>query len=134
VGRSQKARRRLQRACGEDFALPRQGTFTPSRLCNEALDVHRDESNPARVFLVEHYRADEGGFELSADLYTLYGYWARDNGHALLNGSQFGQEIKRAFPSAVRKRRHGQWGYERIRSQSKSPLSLAGGKGGVEAA
>jgi putative DNA primase/helicase len=109
--------------------LKQRGTFMQSTICNEALDVHRAESNPARTFLTEHYHAIDGAFTETGDVYMAYQYWARDHGHALLNGSQFGQEIKRAFPQAVRKRRGGKWGYEGIGLQAMGPaLSLVAGK------
>jgi P4 family phage/plasmid primase-like protien len=112
--------------------LERRGEFTASAECNDALDVHRAESNPARVFLTEQYQVARDAFTKSDDLYTEYAFWCRDHGHTPLNGSQFGQEVKRAYPSAVRKRRQGKWGYEGIRSQALSPveapLHLVGGK------
>jgi P4 family phage/plasmid primase-like protien len=112
--------------------LQQRGAFAHSAVCNAALDVHRAESNPARVFLTEQYQVARDAFTRSDDLYTEYAVWSRDNGHSLLNGSQFGQEVKRAFPSAVRKRRQGKWGYEGIRSQAispvEAPLHLVAGK------
>jgi len=108
--------------------LQQRGTFTQSAICNEALDAHRADSNPARTFLTEHYHAVDGAFTETSVLYAAYQSWARDNGHVLLNGSQFGQEIKRAFPRAVRKRRDGKWGYEIRPRAMGAALSVVGGR------
>jgi P4 family phage/plasmid primase-like protien len=83
--------------------LRRQGRFTQSELCNEALEDYQDESNPTRSFLKENLERGEGGIK-SAHLYKLYRHWSDETGHRSFAERTFGKEVKRLFPHIERKR------------------------------
>src|SRR5262249_13014227 len=77
--------------------LRQQGRFVVPAVCQQAVDKLRLDTNPARRFLQEHYRAGDGEV-LKADLYEAYRVWCADNGHHPLAEVGFGREVFRAFP------------------------------------
>jgi putative DNA primase/helicase len=84
--------------------LRANGHFTEPRVCTTALTEYRLESNPARVFLTEHLKADPNATTLCASVYADYAQWSKENGFTALNVAQFGKELHKQFPSATRKR------------------------------
>ncbi len=87
--------------------LRRNGEFTKSSTCAEALATYRTENNPARCFLLEFCRADPQGEIITADVYKRYATWCESNGHRPLASSAFGKEIVRAFPHAEKAKVRG---------------------------
>ncbi|HET6323628.1 MAG TPA: phage/plasmid primase, P4 family [Planctomycetaceae bacterium] len=83
--------------------LRQQGHFTESTLCNEAKEKYRDEVNPVRNYLRENHHARKGSAVKCADAYRGYRDWCDATGHKALGDDQFGKEIRRLFPSAIRK-------------------------------
>jgi P4 family phage/plasmid primase-like protien len=82
--------------------LKEQGRFTVPAACRAALEEHRLESNPARAFLLENYRADPEGTVKVPELYRAYVNWCGENGHQhRLSRIPFSREIRRAFPDAA---------------------------------
>src|SRR5262249_48724771 len=84
--------------------------FTRSKASSAAVEEHRKESNPARLFLIENYAPGVGEVQ-SMQLYQDYRKWAQDTGHSYpLSDQVFAREVKRAFPDVekVRQRVNGQ--------------------------
>jgi P4 family phage/plasmid primase-like protien len=82
--------------------LKEQGRFTVPAACRAALEEHRLESNPARAFLLDNYRADPEGTVKVPELYRAYVNWCGENGHQhRLSRIPFSKEIRRAFPNAA---------------------------------
>jgi P4 family phage/plasmid primase-like protien len=77
--------------------LRNKGRFTIPGSCQEALDRVRQESNPARRFLTENFKAGSGEI-LKTELYKLYREWCGEHGHHSLAEVGFGKEVHRAFP------------------------------------
>ena len=106
------------------FALREQRGFTVPQASVRALDDYRDEANPCREFLTEHYQQAETDYEWveSTEIYTAYTSWCKAGGYQPLNSKNFGKEIRRAFPACERtKMRNGEtrfWCYTRLRSIS----------------
>jgi P4 family phage/plasmid primase-like protien len=73
--------------------------FTEPAACRAALEAHRQESDPCRVFLLEHYEPAAGGEPIpSTELYKHYQEWGKENGHAnLLTSHNFGRQVRRVF-------------------------------------
>ena len=69
----------------------------------ETISEYRRDTNPARVFLEENYVE---GFKFEGvpcgEVYQAYAAWCNQNGYHPLNASNFGKEVKRAFPNAER--------------------------------
>ena len=86
-----------------------EGRFIEPSRCKEAICEYRRDTNPAKVFLEENYIE---GFEFEGvpcgEVYQSYVAWCGQNGYHALNASNFGKEVKRAFP-----------GVEKIREQVK---------------
>lgn len=82
-----------------------QSAFTKSAVCSAALDEYRSDSNPAKQFLLEHYREDVNGRVVGQRVYSKYSEWCSANGYRPLGNRQFGKEIVRAFPRSERKQR-----------------------------
>ena len=78
--------------------------FTEPTLCREALDIYRTESNPARAFLQGSVVADPRSFVECQVLYWRYRSWSEANGYWPLNAAQLGLEVRRVYPSVVRKK------------------------------
>jgi P4 family phage/plasmid primase-like protien len=86
--------------------LRKQGGFTGSTVCDEALGEYQIESNPARQFLLETCRAVEGGFANCSSIYRYYVQWCEDHGHRqVLSDNIFGKEVRRAFKGVSRNKR-----------------------------
>jgi putative DNA primase/helicase len=85
--------------------LRQNGTFRIPAVCQETLEDYQQESNPAKVFLLETCQPKDGATLVCQDLYDQYARWSRENGYEGLDSRQFGKEIKRAFPRVERKRR-----------------------------
>jgi|GEM_PF-896120 phage/plasmid primase, P4 family, C-terminal domain len=94
--------------------LRAQGRFTASTVGQEAIESYRDEVNPARLFLKEHFQASDSSVRC-AFAYKFYVKWCEQTGHRPFADVVFGREVKRVFPNCERKRvRHGQqlnWNY-----------------------
>jgi P4 family phage/plasmid primase-like protien len=86
------------------YRLRKQGRFTQSTLCQEALADYRVESNPARGFLEEYCEANSLDKTESQELYDAYKTWCGKNGYRPLGEKIFGKEVKRVFPNAEKKR------------------------------
>lgn len=81
--------------------LREQGRFTASSLCKQALEDYRDDLNPARMFLRDHFV-----FSLSHDLprahvYFLYEQWCKAHGYRALASRGFGKELKNWFEGKI---------------------------------
>ena len=74
------------------------GLFTEPAICKEALAEYKSESNPAATFLRELCTGDPNGQEATEVLYQSYVGWCKGNGFAVLNGPQFGKEVRKAYP------------------------------------
>lgn len=100
--------------------LRQQGRFTESVVGNSALEDYRDESNPAREFLKEHFRPSESSIRCSL-VYHFYCKWCLATGHKPFGDRVFGREVKRVFKDCERKRvRHGEmlhWNYAGVAFQ-----------------
>jgi len=81
-----------------------KGRFTEPALCREALDIYRTESNPGRAFLQECVVASSKALLECGALYQQYRAWSDERGYRRLNAAQFGHEVKRMFPTIVRKK------------------------------
>ena len=84
--------------------IEKQGRFTESEVCKQALSQYRVENNPARAFLVENYREHPEGDVVTSDAYQRYESWCTENGYRPLASNSFSREIKRTFPTSERKR------------------------------
>jgi P4 family phage/plasmid primase-like protien len=94
-------------------SLRHQRQFSVPDESQEYLEQLRTESNPARRFLEEHYRAGDGEIGC-AEVYLAYTTWCQDHGHRPLADSGLGKEVKRLFKT--NRRRLGQkkqryWAY-----------------------
>ena len=85
--------------------LRQQGEFTVCEASDKAVAVYREESNPAAVFLREHYREAALGEVPTGTIYGHYSTWCEANGYRALSEGSFGKEVARAFPSAQKERR-----------------------------
>ncbi len=85
--------------------LREKGYFTEPSICKEALGEYRLESNPARVFLLGHFVEDPAASVDVQFAYDAYRDWAETNGYRGLNASEFGKEVRRAFPKVQKKKR-----------------------------
>jgi putative DNA primase/helicase len=98
--------------------LRRQRRFTEPALSLKAHADHRLDSNPARLFLTEHYTADANLTAACEDVYGTFRDWCLDNGFTALDSRAFGKEVARAFPTAIRvkrgKRTARRWEYTGI--------------------
>lgn len=81
-----------------------KGFIEPER-CKTAIDEYKRESNPARMFLEDHYIfiADEPG-EKTADIYSRYKGWCEERSYKPMGDANFGREVKRVFPGTEKKR------------------------------
>jgi putative DNA primase/helicase len=106
------------------FALREQRGFTVPQASVRALDDYRDEANPCREFLTEHYEqvASDTQWVESTEMYSTYAQWCKSHGYQPLNSKNFGKEIRRAFPACERRQeRNGEarfWCYVRLRTIS----------------
>jgi len=84
--------------------LRKNGRFTESDVCNEALAEYRISNNPARSFLIENYREHPNGQVPCREAYLLYSRWCGQTVHRPLADAAFGREVVRAFRSVQRSR------------------------------
>lgn len=78
-----------------------RGRFTRSAVCEAVKHEHRQDSNPARRFLLETYEFTnrEGDLVPVGHLYDEYRAWAPAEGcNKLLTRNKFGKEVDAAFP------------------------------------
>jgi putative DNA primase/helicase len=87
--------------------LNEQGKFTRSEVCEAALASYRSEMNPTKVFLEEHYIADENKTSRVATtyLYDIYHAWCMTRSYKPCSDGTLGREIARVF-ATVEKKRH----------------------------
>jgi P4 family phage/plasmid primase-like protien len=82
--------------------LAEAGQFVEPTRCKEAINEYRKDTNPAKIFLEENY---VDGFEFEGvpcgEMYQSYVAWCNQNGYHPLNASNFGKEVKRAFPNTT---------------------------------
>ncbi len=73
--------------------------FAEPAICRVALEAHRQESDPCRAFLLEHYvKNDKAPAIATADLYSDYKHWCEQNGHrGVLTAQSFGKQVKRVL-------------------------------------
>ena len=99
--------------------LRAQGRLTMPLVCREVIEEYRRKSNPARLFLEDRCRKNLKAHVAVGELYGEYAEWTRAFGHKPLAETQFGKEVRRAFPHMQRKKRgpKGQryWAYVGIR-------------------
>jgi len=95
--------------------LRNQGRFTDSKLSDEASEDYRNESNPAREFLRDHFVTSESSIRCSM-VYHFYCLWCKQTGHEPMGDRMFGREVKRAFRGVSRDRARAgealQWRYK----------------------
>jgi phage/plasmid-associated DNA primase len=84
--------------------LRQNGRFTEPRLSREALETYKRESNPARTFLTEYCAADPRAAVPTSDLYFRYREYCESTGVRPLIESEFGKEVRRAYPGVERTR------------------------------
>ncbi|MSU77460.1 MAG: DUF3854 domain-containing protein [Gemmataceae bacterium] len=78
--------------------------FTESQKCNEALADYKLESNPAKVYLLEHVVEDAQGHLVTMTVYKSYRDWAIDRGYSPLGENKFTAELKRLYTKIERRR------------------------------
>ncbi len=114
--------------------LRASGQFGVPEICQRLSDQHRNDSNPARGFLLEHY--EETGTEIdfvsNADVHGDYIRWCNTSGYIhKLTSVAFGREVSTAFPRSriglkrvglARDTARGRFGIRRIDSLSSGPL------------
>lgn len=84
------------------FALREQRGFTIPAASQLAIDDYREEANPCREFLNEHYAQSDGGWIMCSDVYSEYKDWCKEHGVQALNSRNFGKEVRRVFPLSER--------------------------------
>lgn len=82
----------------------------------QLLEQYRQDSDPARAFLIEHYQpGQEDECIPTSDVYGAYREWCEANGYKALGERTFGQAVHRTHPGVQRRRRGGrdnrQWVY-----------------------
>jgi putative DNA primase/helicase len=84
--------------------LRQQGRFTDSSLSKSSLEEYKQESNPTRAFLLEHFEKNTAAGVQCSVAYHFYSRWSINNGHRPDGERVFGREVKRLFPHTERKR------------------------------
>lgn len=85
--------------------LRSQWGFTESQKSREAIQEYREETNPARSYLIECCEAaDSAQTVFTSTLYEDYCKWCKSNGYRPLGERRFGKEVKRVFVLSDRKR------------------------------
>ncbi len=80
------------------------GKFTEPAIAKAALEEHRAASNPTATFIREECVADPNGEINCAELYGQYRVAMAALGERPLEASEFGKEVKRAFPNVEKRR------------------------------
>jgi P4 family phage/plasmid primase-like protien len=81
------------------------GRFTVPANSRELIEQYRQDSNPARAFLLENYESTNNGDIVPCeDVYRQYRGWCEGNGHQPLSNGLFGKEVKRVYPDIERNR------------------------------
>jgi P4 family phage/plasmid primase-like protien len=112
-------------------SLSKAGQFAVPRKCQDAIGQYRRDVNPARTFLQDNYVAalEYEGLPCK-EVYESYVTWCHENGYRPMNSSNFGKEVKRAFPDVQRvNRRTGvkqAWIYSGLAVQEYSQVMRAG--------
>jgi len=98
--------------------LRRQGGFSESETMREAIEEHKNEANPTRVFLQQNLEENNSGIIRSSELYRIYKKWIDENGYRPLSERPFGKETMRIFKNCKKIRRGSSndryWAYEGI--------------------
>lgn len=81
------------------------GRFSKSAICEAALNDYKQEVNPTKTFLLEHYHFSAGGFVKTKDMYEHYKEWAIESGYRPVSDRTFGRELLRTFPGTTRERK-----------------------------
>jgi putative DNA primase/helicase len=85
--------------------LRQQGHFTESQKSQEAILEYREETNPARSFLMQTCEAaDPSQTVFCTTLYSGYCKWCKAHGYHPLGDMRFGKEVKRVFKESSRQR------------------------------
>ncbi len=85
--------------------LRQQGHFTESQKSQEAILEYREETNPARSFLMQTCEAaDQSQTVFCTTLYSGYCKWCKAHGYHPLGDMRFGKEVKRVFKESSRQR------------------------------
>jgi P4 family phage/plasmid primase-like protien len=81
------------------------GRFTIPEAGKTLLEQYRQDTNPARAFLLENYEATNNGEYIPCeDVYRLYRGWCDNKGYHPLGDRMFGKEVRRVYPDVERKR------------------------------
>jgi putative DNA primase/helicase len=108
--------------------LRRRECFNVPAVCQQTLDDYQQESNPARVFLVEMCHSEPGASTMCSYLYQEYEVWSRDNGFEVLDARQFGKEVRRVYSTVERRRTSGHqrpWAYRGLSYGPRRPMRLS---------
>src|SRR5205085_596877 len=81
-------------------SLKESGGFVIPACVTAAVAEHQIESNPTRLFLVEHLEPAEGGSIPSRTLYASYRKWMLEHGHQPMAHTQFTKELRRVYSGA----------------------------------
>lgn len=84
--------------------LRQQGRFTESAVVKTTVAEYRQESNPAAIFLQDHYRENEHGLEPKSEVYERYQQWCAKTSHRPLTDANFAREVSRQFPRVTQER------------------------------
>lgn len=98
--------------------LRERGHFRVPKVSREALEEHRTESNPERLFFEECCIKDVSGRVRCEELYRAYAEWCRCHGHRVADAAQFGKEVRRVLSVERRRGTNGArrpWVYEGVR-------------------
>ncbi len=105
----------------EGLAKLNQSGFVIPQANKELMENYRRESDPARAFLLETYKAsDNGGFIPCKDVYNAYRTYCAESGCLPMGSASFGHHVRRLFPNVERKRLNigtREWIYYGLMSQ-----------------
>ncbi len=100
-------------------ALRHQGSFTVPAISQHVWTELKAQSNYTHQFLMETCDPADAGQSVSCTaLYARYEEWCRDRGFKVLDDTQFGKELRKAFPNVDRQREttgERPWRYARLR-------------------
>jgi len=84
--------------------IRRNDDFTIPQICVDELEEYRNDNNPAREFLQQHYKSNSMSNVSSQDVYEHYREWCRKNGNREMSNRSFGKEVFRVFPQTKRRK------------------------------